>query len=144
MDVYHITKFNVLLKIINELFKKGLHVSVCPYYDIQNEYRAVIYKNKLQILFDKKRKSSWKHNLANGSIPINITNKQLKKQISDLAIKATSLLNIKFVSVDIVKINNELKILEINSGVMLEKFSSISKSNYKQVKQLYKKVILDL
>jgi glutathione synthase/RimK-type ligase-like ATP-grasp enzyme len=74
-----------------------------------------------------------------------IVNKSaLWTKIAKLACRVTSLLNIKFASVDIVEINNELLILEINSGVMLEKFSSFSKENYKIAKKIYEKVITSM
>jgi glutathione synthase/RimK-type ligase-like ATP-grasp enzyme len=61
-----------------------------------------------------------------------------------LATKATKALNVKFVSVDIARIDNQLKIIEINSGVMLERFSQQSTANYQLAKNIYKRVITDL
>lgn len=120
-----------------------MHVAVAPFLNIKHEYRLIIYKNKSLLIFEKKRTSSWKHNLAHGAIPIILNNKILMNDLSNIAIKASSLLNIKFASIDIVEADNKLLILEINSGVMLEKFSSFSHKNYEITKSIYKKVIVD-
>lgn len=143
-NVFHITNKDILLKKANLLFKQNRHIAICPFLNITNEFRVIVYKNKPQLIFDKQRTNSWKHNLAHGSIPVNVNNKNLISKISKLAISATSLLNIKFASVDIAMVKDELMILEINSGVMLEKFSCFSKQNYEKAKSIYKKVILDL
>ena len=142
-SVFRIKNKNQLLNKVNYIFKANKHVALAPFLSIDHEYRAVVYKNKVQLVFDKQRISSWKHNLAYGSKPIEITNKQLISKIAKLASQVTSLLKIRFASVDIVEVNNKLIILEINSGVMLERFSAISQQNYLSTKTIYENVILD-
>lgn len=143
-DVYSVKDTKNLINYVNKIFKKNKHVAISPFLNIEHEYRVIMYKNKSELIFDKKRVSSWKHNLASGSIPIIVKDNSLISKLTKLSQKATSLLNIKFASVDIARVNNKLLIMEINSGVMLEKFSHFSKSNYEKAKAIYKKVILDM
>lgn len=70
---------------------------------------------------------TWKHNLGQGAIPLLVTDEKIKRQLTDLARKCVSALNTGFVSIDIIETDNALKVLEINSGVMIEKFSEHSK-----------------
>ena len=85
---------------------------------------------------------SWKHNLGKGSLPIIVDDSNLIKQLSSIALQTSKTLNIKFASIDIiVNDENEYKILEINSGVMMEVFSSLNEENYKIAKHIYKSAI---
>ena len=50
-------------------------------------------------------------------------------------------MHLGFVSIDIVEIESELRVLEINSGVMIEHFSKHSNENYELAKEAVRKVI---
>lgn len=84
---------------------------------------------------------TWKHNLGKGAKPIIISDSALKNELTVLATSVTKTLQINFASVDIVKINNELRILEINSGIMMENFSKYDRDCYAIAKNIYKKAI---
>jgi glutathione synthase/RimK-type ligase-like ATP-grasp enzyme len=51
----------------------------------------------------------------------------LRSKLNKLALKAANAIGIKFCSVDIVQAKNQLMILEINSGLMFEKYSQNNK-----------------
>ncbi len=85
---------------------------------------------------------NWKHNLffgagANTQIPT-----KLKNTLKKIALKTTKVLKAKFVSVDIVLVDNMYQVLEVNSGIMMEKFSTFGPDNYNKAKQIYTKAIL--
>lgn len=84
---------------------------------------------------------SWKHNLGNGATPEIVTDPTLILKLSALAKKCVGALNLGFVSIDIIESNGELLILEINSGVMVEKFSTYSSESRELVKGAIKKAI---
>lgn len=87
---------------------------------------------------------NWKHNLYYGaSAKLNLDNKT-KTILTKIAKSTTKILKAKFVSVDIVLIGNTYKVLEVNSGIMMEKFSSFSHQTYDKAKQIYTKAILSL
>jgi hypothetical protein len=56
--VYRVTNIKNLLTKTNLLFKKNKHVALSPYKKIDHEFRAIVYKNKPQLIFDKKRSVS--------------------------------------------------------------------------------------
>lgn len=51
--VYHITTKNKLKKIYNHLLKYNFSISLCPYYDIKNEYRVILLNNEIKIMYGK-------------------------------------------------------------------------------------------
>lgn len=54
-DVYHITSKEELKKIVNELFKTNFSISICPFYQIDNEYRVVVLNNEIKLIFEKNK-----------------------------------------------------------------------------------------
>ena len=87
---------------------------------------------------------SWKHNLGQGSLPIMVKDKDLIEKLARFALATANTLNLKFASIDIVKENNGgYKVLEINSGVMMEAFSSLNEEYYKIAKHIYGLAIAD-
>jgi len=90
---------------------------------------------------DEKVTLGWKHNLCLGANPVVIAEPKLTKVLSELALKAARALNIKFASIDIVKIGEEFKILEINSKVTMGNFAASSEENYQITKSIYKDAI---
>ncbi len=85
---------------------------------------------------------SWQHNLAKGAIPIKITDKELIKKLESIAVTATQKLNLNFVSVDIVElIDGDLKIIEINSGVVTN-IANYFKDGDIIAKNIYREAIL--
>ena len=86
-------------------------------------------------------KLNWKHNLGLGSKSQLLEDKEIKTILSNLAIKVSKTLNLKFASIDIIETNDTYKVLEINSGVMMDHFANINKENYKIAKSIYKEAI---
>jgi len=84
---------------------------------------------------------NWKHNLESGATPQSVDDAEVTGYITRLAIKAVNALNIRFASVDVIYAENEYKILEINSGVMMEHFAGYSKDNYETAKNIYKDAV---
>lgn len=70
----------------------------------------------------------WRHNLAFGAQPEVITpDNILYTTLADIAIRAAKALNLGFCTVDILQsLSGELKVLEVNSGVSVEKFAEVT------------------
>lgn len=51
--VYHITTKKELKKIYNHLLKYNFSISLCPHYDIKNEYRVILLNNEIKIMYGK-------------------------------------------------------------------------------------------
>ncbi|MEX1071679.1 MAG: hypothetical protein WEC37_03545 [Anaerolineales bacterium] len=64
----------------------------------------------------------WKHNLGEGSAPQIVPEGPLRDQLIAMARATQKMINIRFASIDIVQVKDELLVLEVNSGVMMEYF----------------------
>ena len=87
---------------------------------------------------------NWKHNLGQGAQPEIIADPSLVSQLSDLALRAAEAVNVRFASVDIIRTGGEFKVLEINSGIMMESFARINVHNYQLAKSIYKEALTSL
>lgn len=85
---------------------------------------------------------SWKHNLGKGAKAVEISDERLKTSLSAIALSCMDALNLSFVSVDIVRAENELSVMEINSGIMMESYSRQGESEYEKTKEIYRKAIM--
>jgi glutathione synthase/RimK-type ligase-like ATP-grasp enzyme len=80
--------------------------------------------------------------LGLGAIPNENISKNIISQITLLSKLCTKALKITFCSVDLIQIKpNKFLVLEVNGGVMMEKYSE---HNYKKCYSLYELSILDL
>ena len=85
IDVYHLTNLDDLINVSNNLFSKYFSLSICPYYDIKNEYRVVILDNEVKLVYEKDKlvvKGNDKDrvkDLLNKSNPIYFQNMDLAK-----------------------------------------------------------------
>lgn len=110
------------------------------------------FKNKLQdskydkILDDKETfKYNWKFNLSQGAIAKKINDKVLEDKLIKIAKQVGQEINLRFGSIDIIQTsNNDLLVLEVNSGVMLENYIKLNPNEYLTAKNIYKKAILNL
>ena len=87
---------------------------------------------------------SWQHNLSKGAIPVPVKDLELVENLSKIAVEATTKLNLGFVSVDIVELeDHSLKVLEINSGVITN-ISDYFEDGETIAKELYRKAVLSM
>ncbi len=52
-DVYHITNQKDLNIYLKKLFNKNFSISLCPYYNIESEYRIVILDGVVKLIYEK-------------------------------------------------------------------------------------------
>ena len=87
---------------------------------------------------------SWKHNLGQGSKAIIVEENEIDERVKEIIQMVVNKLNIRFASIDIIESNNEYRVLEINSGVMMEHFSQQDEESYNIAKTIYKEAILKM
>ena len=87
---------------------------------------------------------NWKHNLGQGAQPEILTDASLVAQLSDLALRAAEAVNVRFASVDIIRTGGEFKVLEINSGIMMESFARMNSRSYQIAKSIYRQALTAL
>ena len=129
-----------------ELLKYTNSIVVNPFYKIKNEHRVIILNGKCRLVYTKNlNKNEWQFNLSKGSIATKIKDTKLKEKLINLAINTYNSINAKFISVDIIKdYNGNLKILEVNSGVCMEKYCLQHPEDYELVKEIYYDAIKEL
>ena len=150
--VFKVSNFKEAKKVYDDLKVMGEDVVVCPFYNFDNEYRVIVLDNEVKLVYCKERSftlvngnkvyKTFKHNLEQGAKAILVSNFKLKKVLGDIALKVSNCLNVRFASIDIALIDNEYKVVEVNSKVMMEYFSSSSDVYYNISKDIYKEAIL--
>jgi glutathione synthase/RimK-type ligase-like ATP-grasp enzyme len=71
----------------------------------------------------QRRVLNWRHNLDSGAMPVVLDNGEIKTACVQLAVRAARAIGIRFASIDVVRVDGDWKVLEINSGVMMEALS---------------------
>lgn len=183
--VFKVQNQHELEDVTDRVFRGHRTMAVSPFYEIKEEYRAVVLNGIVRILYQKqipfivgdgvhsiiallaaeveserislldtrvdaiassqilqsgeKYQFGWKSNLGQGAIPIAVEDSAKENSINELALQAASALSATFVSVDIIEeFNGTLRVLEVNSGIMLEHFASQSSRNYEKAKAVYR------
>ena len=54
-EVFKVNNEKELFDVIDKLFLKEFSISLCPYYDIINEYRVIVLNNEARIVYGKER-----------------------------------------------------------------------------------------
>ena len=88
---------------------------------------------------------SWQFNLSKGSVPFLLNDNLLESKLKSMALQVADVLNLKFVSVDIIELETgELLVLEVNSGIMLENFTDLIENGYNITKGIYELAINEM
>ncbi len=185
-DIYHVKDLDDLIIKYNKLMMKHSAISICPFYDITNEYRAILINGQIKLLYKKIKprvvgdskktikellqefnpeyfkdynennkniilkqgeifEYDWKFNLSRGSLSSLDILESDKIEIINIIDKINEFLDLKFVSVDIIKTSdNRFLVMEINSGVMMENFINQHEDGEKIAKEIYKEAILEM
>lgn len=86
---------------------------------------------------------NWRHNLGLGAVPSNVDDVTLLHTLYTLASMVVDVVGIQLASVDIVEVNGKYMILEINGGLMMEKWATASPNNYKTACEIYEHSLLN-
>lgn len=184
--VYNVTEESEIDGILDTLFPGNFSISICPFYETDNEYRVIMLEHECVICYAKylpivigdgkstvrelllkfnepffkdklesskydrvldsgeEYKYTWKFNLSQGSIAKNIEDIELKNRVVSLAKRVSDEINLEFGSVDIINDHGDLKVLEVNSGVMTENYINQFEEGYSVAKEMYRKAILNM
>ncbi len=128
--------------------------ALSPFVRIDDEYRVVMLDGEPRLFIRKERAyrvehgeivyEEWRHNLGQGARGVVETDEMLKKRLGALAEKALLAVPARFASVDIVRTGEELSVLEINGGVMLEHFSSQDPQCRALAMKVYREAVLKM
>ncbi|WP_329284093.1 ATP-grasp domain-containing protein [Streptomyces sp. NBC_01455] len=112
-------------------------LTVCPWVPIRHEYRVITLKGRTELVFEKRSSdpstgpgstswddpAEWRHNLKLGASAVLLDEPELCAVLGGLARRAMCALGLNFGSVDILDVLGDLSVIEVNSGVCLERFS---------------------
>ena len=101
----------------------GLVIS--PYVAIEHEVRVVLLEDAPLVVYSKQRGSDWRHNLDAGAKPVMIEDGEVRAACVKIAVDAASAIGIRFSSIDVVRVDGAWRVLEINSGVMMEALAKL-------------------
>jgi len=190
IDIFHVNSLESLIDSYQKLFPKYFSVSMCPYYQIKNEYRTIFLDGEVELFYQKERpiivgdgtknikelilefnknyynnednlkkeidhnyipkkgeviNYGWQFNLSKGS-KVNVdVDSEIKNKVLALAKNAYNASTLRFCSVDIIETNDgELLVMEINSGVVINKFINLVPNGYEIAKKVYRDAIIKM
>jgi len=115
-------------------------LAASPWIDIAREHRLVVLDDRTELIFEKVKPGpagDWRNNLKYGSLPVIQSDPRLREPLSSMALRAASVLGLRFASVDVVASRAGLAVLEVNSGVCLERFSAFSHGHFDRAGAVY-------
>ncbi len=126
-----------LLAALSALTARYSALTVSPWMPIRHEYRVVVLNGRTELVFEKRCAGprleaghtdwddgvEWRHNLKLGASAVVLDHPEVCGPLGGLARRAMACLGLAFGSVDIVEVDGELAVIEVNSGVCLERFS---------------------
>ena len=119
-SVFRVDDEASLQRALTEIFSSHLSAAVSPYLEIEDEIRVVLLDHVARAVYSKRRVNDWRHNLDFGAQPLLLEQGEAREACVRLAIDAANAIDIRFSSIDVVRVGGRWQVLEINSGVMME------------------------
>jgi glutathione synthase/RimK-type ligase-like ATP-grasp enzyme len=108
-----------------EVFSMSAGLVISPYVAIEQEVRVILLDDVPLVVYSKQRGSAWRHNLDAGAKPVLLEDDKVRTACVKLATDAASAIGIAFASIDVIRVDGEWRVLEINSGVMMEALAKL-------------------
>lgn len=119
-SVFKVTTEAELDHAAGDVFSMSTGLVISPYVAIEDEVRVILLDDVPLVVYSKQRGADWRHNLDAGAKPVLLEDGEIRAACAKLAIDAAKAIGIAFASIDVVRVNGEWRVLEINSGVMME------------------------
>ncbi|MET4802178.1 RimK-like protein [Bradyrhizobium sp. LB11.1] len=119
-SVFKVTTEVELDHAVGEVFSMSAGLVISPYVAIEDEVRVILLDDVPLVVYSKQRGTDWRHNLDTGAKPVLLEDGEVRAACAKLAIDAANAIGIRFASIDVVRVDGAWKVLEINSGVMME------------------------
>lgn len=122
-DIYKVETQSELIETLLTMAARYRTIAASPFEEIIDEYRVVILDQAPVLVFRKVRpQAEWRHNLQFGAQPEQVTDLKLQKKLSELALRTTKELRLRFSAVDIITTKHmEMKVMEVNAGFSMSK-----------------------
>lgn len=120
--------------------------TISPYYDLQTEYRLVMLDGEVLLSLEKTQPVQYDglklFNLGQGAVAVDIPNPSLLGRLTVMASQTMQALSLRLAAVDIVQtLEGDLRILEVNDGIMLESYVLQSAEYKKRAVTVYEAVV---
>jgi len=118
---------------------KELLLKLNPHY-----FKNIIFDERFnRVLKDKEiYEYDWRFNLSKGATAKLIDDMNLYNKLSNIALDVCNKIGAEFLSVDIIKCENNFYLMEANSGVCINKVCNFIDSDLKLVKEIYREAII--
>jgi glutathione synthase/RimK-type ligase-like ATP-grasp enzyme len=125
------------------LLNEKQNLAIAKYYESQFEYRFYILDSQVLFAYKKmKQNGGWMHNLSQGAVAELIDETYPKYfELKDLSLDAFQALGLRCAAVDILSTSEGFKILEINNGIMMDRFAASSPQYYELAKDAHRKML---
>ncbi|EJN14567.1 RimK-like protein [Bradyrhizobium sp. YR681] len=124
-SVFKVTTEAQLDHAVDEVFAMSTGLVISPYVMIEDEVRVILLDDVPRIVYSKQRGADWRHNLDAGAKPVLLEDGDVRAACVKLAIDAANAIGIAFASIDVVRVAGAWRVLEINSGVMMEALAKL-------------------
>jgi glutathione synthase/RimK-type ligase-like ATP-grasp enzyme len=147
VDVCKVATPHELCEVLTQLTGRHLALAVSPYCPIDREVRCVVLDGRLKLAFEKVRPTAgpavdeWRHNLRLGRVP-RLVDMHSEVHVVELALAACNAMQLRFATIDVVTHGTDASVLEINSSVTLDRFSSFSEAHWVLARDLYEDAIV--
>jgi glutathione synthase/RimK-type ligase-like ATP-grasp enzyme len=134
LDVHRAETIEEARSLIDRLARCYSALAVSPFETILSEHRVIMLDGIPQLFYEKRilSKTEWRHNLKYGAHPVVEESPDVRAELANIAIAAMRTIGGRFMSVDVVRTPNSRKVLEVNSGVMLDRFAAQNR-NYRAI-----------
>lgn len=137
IGVRQVASLPELARAYREVFARSYSASLCPFYDVQHEYRVVILDGAVRLAYMKTAHGDWRFNLHHGALASPIPPADYPAIIS-LARQAFRALDLRFCSVDIIKTtDDQLLVMELNNGVTLTGYLKQHPEELDRIRSIY-------
>lgn len=119
-SVFRATTEQELDRAVDDVFAMSAGLVISPYVEIDEEVRVILLDGTARIVYSKQRGADWRHNLELGAEPLLLERGEIRETCASMAAEAARAIGITFASIDLVRVDGAWKVLEINSGVMME------------------------
>jgi len=124
-SVFKVTTAAELEHAAGEVFSMSTGLVISPYVAIEEEVRVILLDDAPLVVYSKQRGLDWRHNLDAGAKPLLLEEGEVRTACVKLAIDTARAIGIVFASIDVVRVDGDWRVLEINSGVMMEALAKL-------------------
>ncbi|MFI7119546.1 RimK family alpha-L-glutamate ligase [Amycolatopsis sp. NPDC049868] len=143
-DVHRVRTEGELEDLVSALSERYRALAWSRLVEVEDEFRAVLLDGELLLAYRKVRapdSQEWRHNLHFGAVPEVCVAPLTTERLATLGRSAMDALSLRFATVDIVTVEGDFLVLEVNSGVSLERFSHHSEENFQLAGGVYAEAI---